>query len=831
MIAVTGFERVSDVRTSARAAVDWPALVTRLSQHDRRAHKDGPGWAPTVFTEPCTCGGEKCPGASGHRITQNVIEIHALVFDLDKKKNPKFPGTKPDGKPEPRGIPLDEMTAWQCLHRLDDLGLRRIVHTTHSHNPPEQWSLRVVIALSRPVPIVQWEQFWGAAVARIGIHVEPSCKNPDRFWFAPSAPPESEPWSRSYDGAPLDVDAVLEDAQPEQPAPVPARQPRTRAPRRQEFDIYRFVAEMYPSSRPHSMRDGGMRWEIVCPWEGEHSSSSPRDTMISIDGAGKLGFHCLHDHCSDRGWTEFRKFHDPQWVPFAERPADDLARARERRAMRTDSAKQEQQARTLGAEPTISQQLDLRHAGIGEGGGYRCTDLGNARRFADMHADHMRYVHAWDQWLVWDGRRWRRDDNGAHSQAAKQVTAAIYGDAAACMSSAAAAINAGASVGPTYVEALVKWAGDSAKRARVEAMIALARSEQEIAARSSDFDADPFLFNVLNGTIDLRTGELRPHAQADLITKLAPVTYDPEAGSEIWDRFLDEVVPDDKVQAWLQRFLGYCLTGSVREQKFSFWVGKGGNGKNVMADAVCAVMGEYAMVGAPDLLLEKRGETHPTELADLDGKRLVVCSEIEPGRSWAEARIKQITGDKVIKARRMGKDFYEFAAVSKLVVLANTKPKVRGTDDGLWRRMMLVPWDVQIPKERQDKGLLDKLQASELSGVLAWLVNGCCEWHRLALGTADAIDKATAGYRADQDLLGLWIRDRCMLSDGAWSATDALHKDYLEWCKAERIDYPWSRRTFRERLLERNGIADKRSTSGDQRGLTGIRLLEQWEGV
>jgi hypothetical protein len=626
VIAVTGFTSVSDVRTSARAALDWPSLVTRLSRHDRRSSKDGPGWAPTVFTEPCTCGGEKCPGASGHRITQNVLEIHALVFDLDKKRNPRFPGKQADGKPEPSGIPLDEMTAWQCLHRLDDLNLRRIVHTTHSHNPPEKWSLRVVIALSRPVPIAQWEQFWLAAVQRIGIHVEPSCKNPDRFWFAPSAPPESEPWSKHHDGTPLDVDAVLEDAQPlPEPAPVPQRQPRTRAPRKAEFDIYRFVAENYPGSRPLSKRDGGMRWEITCPWESEHSSSSPRDTMISVDSIGRPGFHCLHDHCSERGWTEFRKFHEPDWVPFAERPArtpaDDLSRARERRAMRTDSAKQEQQAHSVGAAPVISTdaQLQLRHAGLGEAGGYRCTDLGNARRFADMHAQSMRYVHAWDQWLIWDGRRWRKDDNGAHSQAAKAVTAAIYGDAARIMSSAAIAINAGQSIGPTYAEALVKWAGDSAKRARIEAMIALARSEQEMAARSSDFDADPFLFNVLNGTIDLRTGELRPHRQTDLITKLAPVTYDPEAGSAIWDRFLGEVAPDLEVRQWLQRFLGYCLTGSVREQKFSFWVGKGGNGKNVLADAVCAVMGEYAMVGAPDLLLEKRGETHPTELADLDG--------------------------------------------------------------------------------------------------------------------------------------------------------------------------------------------------------------------
>jgi putative DNA primase/helicase len=137
---------------------------------------------------------------------------------------------------------------------------------------------------------------------------------------------------------------------------------------------------------------------------------------------------------------------------------------------------------------------------------------------------------------------------------------------------------------------------------------------------------------------------------------------------------------------------------------------------------------------------------------------------------------------------------------------------------------------VQIPKERQDKGLLDKLQATELTAILSWLVNGCVEWQRRELGTAHAIESATAGYRADQDVLGMWIRDRCLMSESAWTSTDALHKDYLEWCKAERIDFPWSRRTLRERLLDRSGIAAKHSPKGDQRGLSGIRLLEYWEG-
>lgn len=831
-IAVTGFERVSDVRTNARAAVEWPQLVARLSQHDRRQHKDGPGWAPAIFREPCTCGGEKCPGAGGHRVDANVLELHALVFDLDKKKNPRYPGKQANGKPEPTGIPLDEATAWAALQRLEDLGIRRVVHTTHSHNPADgKWSLRVVIALSRAVAAEQWERFWRAAVRSIGIHVEPSCFNPARFWFAPSAPPDAEPWSRSYDGTALDVEAVLADAEPE-PAPPPPRRSTTRAPRAADFDIYRFVAETYPGSRPMTMPGGGMRWEIECPWEAEHSSKSPRDTMISIGADGKPGFSCLHDHCADRDWTAFRTFHDPEYAERKERartrattPGDDLSRARARKQERDRG---DRIAAETGALPLMpGEQLPLRHAGIGPEGGYRCTDLGNARRFADMHGDRMRYVHAWNQWIVWDGKRWRRDGLGTDSEAAKQVNAAIYADAGRVMASAAAAINAGGSVGPTYAEALVKWASKTAAAGRLAAMIQLARSEPEIATSRDAFDRDPWLMNVRNGTLDLRDGEIRAHRQSDMLTMLSDVEYDPNATAPEWEKFLTQVIPDPEVRDWTQRYLGYSLTGLVSEQKFAFWVGKGGNGKNVCADVVIAAMGEYAMVGAPDLLLEKHGEAHPTELADIEGKRLVVCSEIEPGRSWAEARIKQITGDRTIKARRMKQDFYEFEATGKLVVLANTKPKVRSTDNGLWRRMCLQPWTVQIPRPEQDKGLLARIIEDELPGVLAYLVRGCLAWQDRGLAEPKAIVTATAEYQRNEDVLALWIADRCRLGGDYSESSQKLHEDYKSWCKDEGIDRPWTLKSFVGRLAEKDGIY--RTSTGTARGLKGIRLLEQWE--
>src|SRR5690606_15923290 len=196
---------------------------------------------------------------------------------------------------------------------------------------------------------------------------------------------------------------------------------------------------------------------------------------------------------------------------------------------------------------------------------------------------------------------------------------------------------------------------------------------------------------------------------------------------------------------------------------------------------------------------------------DIEGKRLIVCSEIEPGRSWAEARIKQITGDATIKARRMREDFREFAATGKLVVLANTKPKVRSTDNGLWRRMRLQPWPVSIPPERRDRHLLSRLRANELPGILAWLVRGCLAWQQHGLVEPRGIASATADYKREEDVLGMWLDDCCHVDPDAWCATTALYESYTAWCKAEGIERPWTRKSWLARLTERGGIMQARN--------------------
>lgn len=464
-------------------------------------------------------------------------------------------------------------------------------------------------------------------------------------------------------------------------------------------------------------------------------------------------------------------------------------------------------------------------AGVTSRGGFRLTDLGNAKRFAVRFEGKLRFVPAWNQWLTWDGKRWSRDNTGSEMRAAREIVASIYLEAAERSAQAAGAANANANDtdGDNGMAAiLTRWASNTAKRPRLEAMVALARSEPELVTPRDAFDRDQWILNVANGTIDLRDGELRPHRQTDMLTMLAPVEYDPSAKAPLWEAFLERALPDVELRNWLHRYLGYCLTGDVREQCLSFFMGGGANGKSVLVDVVLGILGDYGLRGAPDLVLSRYGDAHPTELADLEGRRLVVCSEIEQGRQWAESVIKRITGDTTITARRMKQDFFTFPATHKLIIAANTKPSVRGTDHGIWRRMRLLPWTVQIPKHEQDRELPMRMLATEAPGILAWLVRGCLAWQRQGLGSARAIEAATNSYRSDEDVLGRWIEDRCEVGEACWWSSDGLYKDYKSWCADEGIEKPWTRRSWHARMCERDGIRDHRTTLA--RGLSGVQL-------
>lgn len=436
------------------------------------------------------------------------------------------------------------------------------------------------------------------------------------------------------------------------------------------------------------------------------------------------------------------------------------------------------------------------------------TDDHNAVAFVKAHGHVVRYVPEWGTWLRWDGTRWRRDKTRSVVELARETARAIYFDA----------------LGAPAEEAreAKKWAAASGNTPRLHAMLDLARSAPGIPVLAADLDADPWLLNVANGTINLRTGELRPHRQDDLITKIGGCPFDLHADAPRFETFLAQILPDPEVRAWLQAYAGYCLTGLTTEQLLPFAHGPGANGKTTLINAVLDVMGDYAQHADPDLLTETDG-THPTGRADLQGARFVVLSELEDGRRLAESTVKQLTGGDRIKARYMRQDFFEFEPTHKFLVATNYKPTVRGSDYAIWRRIRLIPFSVIIDKADQDPNLQHALH-EEATGILTWLVAGCQMWQARGLPTPGIVQAATDSYRYEEDRIGAFLADCCDLTDPVeYVSAEDLYKAYSDWATANG-ERPFAMKRLGGHLTQR-GLDRKKLGERRRWHWLGIRLL------
>lgn len=396
------------------------------------------------------------------------------------------------------------------------------------------------------------------------------------------------------------------------------------------------------------------------------------------------------------------------------------------------------------------------------------TDAGNGERFAARYGEQVRYIHPWEKWLNFDGRRWRLDDTGAVDQLAKQTARAMWREGASEQD-------------PARRDAKLKWAKQTESASRLSAMLRLARSEHPVPVLPKELDIDPWLLNCRNGTLDLRTGELRPHRREDMLTKLCPVEYLPDANCPEWIEFLSKIFGRrwDLID-FLQRLCGYFLTGSVDEQILPIFYGDGANGKSTLINALLEMLGEdYAMKGAHDLLMLKNS-AHPTERADLHGKRLAACVETDDGARLAESLVKDLTGGDRVRVRRMREDFWEFTPTHKIVLATNHRPEIRGTDHAMWRRLRLVPFDVVIPRAEQDKRLAAKLR-KEQAGLLAWCVRGCMDWQKDGLTEPADVLKATESYRADQDVFGRFLEEHCTVGEGRRVRASVLFDHFRQW--------------------------------------------------
>ncbi len=439
------------------------------------------------------------------------------------------------------------------------------------------------------------------------------------------------------------------------------------------------------------------------------------------------------------------------------------------------------------------------------------TDLGNSERMVAHHGKYLRYIPRWNKWIYYSRAAWKHDDIGEVERRAQETARSIFHEVAKERSK-------------KKRTALLRWAIKSESASAIKAMLHLARSQPGIPILPESLDRDPWLLNVANGTVDLRNGELLPHRRDDYITKCSPASYLPanEVEAPLWLDFLHGVfLGNDQLIGYFQRLSGYAITGSVREQVLPILYGTGANGKSTALEAITQTLGnDYTSKAESDLLIAKRGDTHPTGLADLHGRRLVISSETDGGRRLSEAMVKRVTGDGRIKARRMREDFWEFEPTHKIFLVTNHKPEVRGRDQGIWRRLQLIPFNARFEGRDADPDLPEKLNV-ERDGILRWLVDGCLKWQRDGLSPPDIVQAATQEYRESQDVLAEFLRERCIQTEDPGDVrikSSDLFAAYRQWVD-HRGEKPMGVRSFGEAIAEA-GISKVKSNGVWYPGLT-----------
>jgi putative DNA primase/helicase len=422
--------------------------------------------------------------------------------------------------------------------------------------------------------------------------------------------------------------------------------------------------------------------------------------------------------------------------------------------------------------------------------GGELTEDALALRFSERHADDLRYVATKGTWLKWDGIRWYPEATHLAFDLARQscrADAKTYGN--------------GKPPANVY----------SAKT--IAAVERMAKADRRQASTIEEWDADKLAFTTEAETLNLHDGESHAPRPSDYITKKTGCAIaSPGAPHPLWTSFLERIAPDAELRAFLQRFVGYSLTGQTGEHKFVFAYGTGANGKSTFTNTIAGIFGDYATVADMGTFIAASTERHPTDVAKLHGYRLVIAQETEKGRRWDETKIKSMTGGDKMTARFMRCDFFDFVPQFKLWIVGNHKPRLDNVDEAMRRRMLLVPFTVQIPEEERDPDLPQKLRA-EWPAILRWVVDGCLEWQRIGLAPPKIVTDATDEYFDDQDVIKQWIEDR--IDDGgpyAFTSVSELFASWKAWCDERGMKSGMSR-TLADTLVDK-GYTRKKGTGG-----------------
>lgn len=426
------------------------------------------------------------------------------------------------------------------------------------------------------------------------------------------------------------------------------------------------------------------------------------------------------------------------------------------------------------------------------------TDWGNALRLVNHYGHRIRFCVDQNVWYIWNKHQWKMDtrNNAKIVKLAKRTVKKIYAECAEVEDK-----------GERLERA--KWAKKSEEKKRITDMIFLAQTEDEIEIEAKQFDANPFLLNCKNGMIDLKTGELHPHAPDAFMTKYVPIEYDPQASCPKWEDavlkymgFEQDEMKAVRLHDFLQRAVGYSLTADKSEQCLFFLYGDGKNGKSTFINTISKLLGDYFQHVRIESLLAKQNDTIPNDIATLPGARMVVSSEIPENRRMNETLVKDLTGGDAITARFLRQEFFTFYPVFKLWIFGNDKPIV-SPSDAMFRRIKMIPFNVQIPEAERDPHFEQQLE-EELPGILRWAVEGCYNWLQEGLNPPQEIIDATNAYRDEMDILTDFIEECCVILPSAKVTVKDLYEEFQKWCSSSGKSHV-SKSNFNKRLEKRLG--------------------------
>lgn len=427
------------------------------------------------------------------------------------------------------------------------------------------------------------------------------------------------------------------------------------------------------------------------------------------------------------------------------------------------------------------------------------TDVWNANLLFEKYGDVLKHCDALGGWFIWDGSRWKKDDTFQILRLAKNTVKQMYQTAKV-----------------KNDKFLFRHAVKSESEAKLKSMINLVRCEKGIAINSEQFDSDVYLINCKNGTLNLETSELRPPAKEDYLTRKIELNYVANADCPEWHRFLMTVFQGDtQLIDFMQKAVGYSLSGSIREQCIFILYGIGMNGKSTFLKHIFRILGDYALNTPASTLMEKYNDSIPNDIARLKGIRFVTGLESGKSRALAEAQIKQLTGDDPITARFLHREYFDFFATFKIFFATNHKPSISGTDKGIWRRIRTIPFERVIAPQEVDKQLDEKL-SKEYEGILAWAVEGFKKWQQEGLGEVAKIIEATNEYQEESDVIGNYIEERCLVGPEYKVQTSVILKDIQQWAKDNGLRYV-NRNEFID-YMKRRGFVKEKLTCGEKKG-------------